>query len=455
MKKINILLLSIALCAVSYHVKAQKENVGIGTSKPDPSAVLDINSSTKGLLIPRMSLNQRNSITDPAQGLMIYQTDINSGFYFYDKEWKIMGQNIDAKSITAAGDPWVLGGNNVSSTDFLGTTNAQPLRFQVQGNWAGIISPVGTNAATMIGYATGPRIGASANSNTAIGYASMGGEVLTNVTGSDNNAMGYNALSRLTTGNGNTAIGSGALKFLQSGGSNFALGGSALRDLTSGSDNVAIGFSSLVLANSPSSNSNIAIGAYALTNTQGGANIGIGAATGELKTGNGNIYIGHNAGRASIATTENNTLYIANSNTTTPLIYGDFSAKYVTIGDVTPALRTQALSLSGGYNLLVKGGILTEKVKVALAVAGTDWADYVFEPSYKAKMMKLEDVEKFTLANKHLPNVPSAEEMIKNGLDISQTSKMFMEKIEELTLYMIEMNKEIKQLKAENKLLKK
>ena len=45
--------------------------------------------------------------------------------------------------------------------------------------------------------------------------------------------------------------------------------------------------------------------------------------------------------------------------------------------------------------------------------------------------------------------------MIKTGLDVSQTSKMFMEKIEELTLYMIEMNKEIKSLKAQNEVLKK
>jgi hypothetical protein len=70
-------------------------------------------------------------------------------------------------------------------------------------------------------------------------------------------------------------------------------------------------------------------------------------------------------------------------------------------------------------------------------------------------MMSLEEVEAFTIKNKHLPNVPSAEEMVKTGLDVSQTSKMFMEKIEELTLYMIEMNKEIKALKEENAKLKK
>jgi hypothetical protein len=69
--------------------------------------------------------------------------------------------------------------------------------------------------------------------------------------------------------------------------------------------------------------------------------------------------------------------------------------------------------------------------------------------------MSLEEVEKFVKANKHLPNVPSAEEMSKNGLDVVTSDSKLLEKIEELTLYMIEMNKEIKALKKENEQLKK
>ncbi len=80
---------------------------------------------------------------------------------------------------------------------------------------------------------------------------------------------------------------------------------------------------------------------------------------------------------------------------------------------------------------------------------GSDWADYVFAPDYK--LMPLEDVEQFTKENKHLPNVPSADDMVKEGLDVTKTSAKLMEKIEELTLYVIEMNKEIKALKEENK----
>ncbi len=57
------------------------QNVGIGTSVPDANALLDVSSSTKGILIPRMTLAQRNAIPGIALGLMIYQTDNNPGFY--------------------------------------------------------------------------------------------------------------------------------------------------------------------------------------------------------------------------------------------------------------------------------------------------------------------------------------------------------------------------------------
>ena len=60
------------------------QNVGINSdgSTPDASAMLDIKSTSKGLLIPRMTLAQRNSISSPASGLLIYQTDNTPGFYY-------------------------------------------------------------------------------------------------------------------------------------------------------------------------------------------------------------------------------------------------------------------------------------------------------------------------------------------------------------------------------------
>ncbi|MBC7775795.1 MAG: hypothetical protein H7246_10215 [Phycisphaerae bacterium] len=105
----------------------------------------------------------------------------------------------------------------------------------------------------------------------------------------------------------------------------------------------------------------------------------------------------------------------------------------------------------GNYNLYVKNGILTELVKIAVYNTA-NWADYVFSPDYKLK--PLHEVEAFVKENKHLPNVPSAQEIVENGLDLAQMQAKQMEKIEELTLYLIEMKKEIEALKTENVSLK-
>ncbi len=91
------------------------------------------------------------------------------------------------------------------------------------------------------------------------------------------------------------------------------------------------------------------------------------------------------------------------------------------------------------YKLSVLGNI-----RCTEAVVETGWADYVFEKNYQLPL--LSDVEKFILQNKHLPNIPSAAEIEKNGLHLGDTQKRMMEKIEELTLYVIELNKKIEKL---------
>lgn len=60
------------------------DNVGINTSAPDASAALDVVSTDKGVLMPRMTLSARDNINNPAEGLLIYQTDNDKGFYYYD-----------------------------------------------------------------------------------------------------------------------------------------------------------------------------------------------------------------------------------------------------------------------------------------------------------------------------------------------------------------------------------
>ena len=78
MKHFFTFLAAVLLTAITY------AQVGIGTTTPDASSALDITSTTKGLLIPRMTETQRDAISSPATGLMIYQTDGTVGFYYYN-----------------------------------------------------------------------------------------------------------------------------------------------------------------------------------------------------------------------------------------------------------------------------------------------------------------------------------------------------------------------------------
>ncbi|WP_212005071.1 hypothetical protein [Chitinophaga sp. HK235] len=94
--------------------------------------------------------------------------------------------------------------------------------------------------------------------------------------------------------------------------------------------------------------------------------------------------------------------------------------------------------------LNVNGMINTKRVKVNQ----DNWADFVFDPSYT--LPALPAVEKFIQDNQHLPNIPSAKEVTDKGLDLGDISARLLQKIEELTLYMIEQHKKIETLTREN-----
>jgi hypothetical protein len=105
--------------------------------------------------------------------------------------------------------------------------------------------------------------------------------------------------------------------------------------------------------------------------------------------------------------------------------------------------------------LTVNGKIHATEVQVTQYVP----ADYVFEKYYLGQsslkpdytLLTLSEIEKFTKANHHLPNVPSAKEIKENGLLLGEMSNVLLQKIEELTLYVIEQNKRIEKLEIENK----
>lgn len=99
----------------------------------------------------------------------------------------------------------------------------------------------------------------------------------------------------------------------------------------------------------------------------------------------------------------------------------------------------------GQYKLAVEGTIGARKVKVTQS----SWADYVFENNYKLPTLK--EVELFIRQNKHLPGVPSAKEVGENGLDLGDNQAVLLKKIEELTLYILEQNKQIENLEKSDR----
>jgi hypothetical protein len=97
----------------------------------------------------------------------------------------------------------------------------------------------------------------------------------------------------------------------------------------------------------------------------------------------------------------------------------------------------------GTYDLYVSGGgILATTVKVA-TVGGGYWSDFVFNKDYK--LNTLGEVESYINANNHLPGVPSASEVEKDGIDVASMDAKLLQKIEELTLYVIDQQKQIEE----------
>lgn len=212
---------------------AQSVGINGNGAAPHASAMLDIDVSAinpkRGLLIPRVTQAQRNSITllPPANGLLVYQTNLTRGFYYYDEvaaQWVLLG----------GGTGWGLTGNTGTnpSTHFLGTTdnqalsirtnNVERMRITTLGQWV----PMNTGGSVLIGenaYAAGAGAPGATDRNVFVGFhaglnssgttenTAVGGLAAKDMTsGSGNTAFGHDALRNTTTGSNNTAIGAGS-----------------------------------------------------------------------------------------------------------------------------------------------------------------------------------------------------------------------------------------------------
>jgi hypothetical protein len=211
-------------------VNAQNQGVAINSdgTQADQSAMLDVKSTIGGILIPRMTQTQRNNISSPATGLMVYQTDNTDGFYYYDGAgWKYIG---------APDNDWTVNGNdlynNNSGNVGIGT-NAPGAKLEVAGH----IWQTGTGNSIFIGENAGAADDLSGNANVFIGQ----GAAQSNVDGENNVAIGSQAMLANTSGVRNIAIGSTALWFNGSGLSNISIGHATCANSIGGSYNTVLG----------------------------------------------------------------------------------------------------------------------------------------------------------------------------------------------------------------------
>ncbi len=331
---------------------AQSQNIAINESgnQPDTSAMLDISSTTKGFLTPRMTKAQRNAIALPATGLIIFQTGPDSaGFHYYNgTQWSWLATS-DIKNAWA-----LIGNSNTDSTiNFIGTTDNKPVMLRQNNLPMGQLNTKAHNF--FIGGASGKDNTSVQNTgygdstlakntngqgNTAVGYRAMTGSAA--VTGSLNTAVGINSLAAITTGIKNVAVGESSMANVKEGNNNIAIGSAAMENNMKGEGNIALG--TQALHSNDSSSYNIAIGHQALYSNDSTRNIGIGYQSLYFNNRRSNIAIGHQAGMY------NNYLQTNPSQGVENTYLGFQSGHYANTGSQNVAIGSRALVGPGYFN---------------------------------------------------------------------------------------------------------
>jgi hypothetical protein len=329
------------------------------------SAMLDVASTTKGLLVPRMTGTERMAIASPATGLLVY--DISSSLFYY----------YNGTAWTALPEPaiWSLNGNGntVSGTDFLGTTDNQALDIRANNiihtriRTTGQIEVLNTGMSTYLGDGvarfddqnnrrnTGVGSSAFQSMSSGTGNTAIGTLAQQSVTSSYNTAVGYFSMgSASSTGTNNTALGALALLRTTSGSYNTAFGGQALRQNTTGSYNVGIGFNCHF--QNTTGIGNIAVGASAsFNNTTGQYNTGIGYNVLSTNSVGTNITVVGGQANVAVNNLSNATAigYSAQAAQSNTLVLGGTAANAVNAGIGTTA-PLSTLDIAGATGMAIK-----------------------------------------------------------------------------------------------------
>ena len=446
------------------------------SSTPDASAMLDVKSTTKGVLLPRMTYTQRNAIPSPAQGLIVYQTNNSTtprGFYIFDgTSWQEMAK---AEDIAVAGNSWTVSGSNqysgVSGNVGIGTAtpddkldingnlkltgSARLLRFETAQGGSG--SPISSTK-----YAPGLQF-LRTGTTTVLGkfeyvdtvdytnfFRLYTGPTVSNdfiLTTDHNIGIGTTlpqAKLQISAGAENLRLHSLSDPLLQ-----FATGPQTLQAKKGFIDISGNDFRLGTNAENDAGKFIVRINGTNLVNITPALNVGIGTASpaaklhvvgkiiadadGEALKIDGNVPVVnfyHNGSFKSFISQNNTELYVGANG----ILHLDGS-NGVAIGAVATG--------GNNYKLAVAGNVVCEELRVKLR---SNWPDYVFATNYH--LPKLSDVEQFIQMHQHLPNIPKAADIKKEGLEVGDMQKRMMEKIEELTLYIIDLQKQIDALKA-------
>ena len=372
------------------------------------------------------------------------------------------------------------GSNNVFSGHQAGFANSTGSRNTIMGHEAGLANNADAN--TFIGYHAGRAttsglanvfVGSQAGLNNTAGIGNMflGQQAgASNTTGNYNLFVGNSSGSATTNGLGNTAIGDGSLLRNVTGTRSTAIGQYAGVESRS-DENVFIGFAADVTPATPNLTNATAIGARARVSQSNsivlgnGASVGIGTSAPLAKlhltsgiTNTSGLRL-ENLTSGSPATALNQTKFLT-VNASGDVVLGSSNGS-ARIGAENWTVAGESLQNTNagsviigqeiektpaGYKLVGEEGILTEKVKVAVKNTA-DWSDKVFAPGYR--LTPLSEVEQYIKTHQHLPGILSAEQVVKEGIDVAKMNAKLLEKIEELTLYVLTLNKEVTQLRQQ------
>ena len=318
---------------------AQGAAINATGAAADTSAMLDVTSTSKGMLVPRMLGSQRAAIILPATGLIVYQTDAPAGFYY------------NAGNATTPN--WVL----LIAGSVAGTPNDVPNAL-VQRDAAG-----GFAAGTIT---SDSNIVLSSTTSATRGQIRQGANRLMHTFGSNNFFAGPNAGNFTMTGGYNSATGPSALFFNTTGSNNTANGLASLYSNTSGSNNTAGGMNAL--SYNTTGIRNTASGGYSLyTNT----------------TGSNNTAVGYMADVSSANLTNATALgYNAKVGTSNSLVLGGTGADAVKvgIGTTTPQGALDVVSTTGGF---IVPRMTTAQRNALTAVKGMIVYDTTLDSFYK------------------------------------------------------------------------